>query len=176
MLALCLTALAGVLVAQGASGQRVPERDVRSVFLVAKSENRNQVHYGLRVDDACAPVGREPVYAYWRMFERGPLATEPLLGIERPAYGFAEQRPLDRGERGGAVRVRLAAMPDRPILVQSGVRDGVCTASAATTISGVPAALESVFVQLRWPFGIAHMVVAGRALADGRELRERIAR
>jgi hypothetical protein len=169
-------ALAGALVAGAAGGQLAPSRDVRSVFLVAKSENRNQVHYGLRVDAGCAPLGDEPVYAYWRMLERGPLATEPLLAIERPAYGFAEQLRLERGERGGAVRVRLAAMPDRPIVVQSAVRDGVCAASTATTIAGVPASLESVFVQLRWPFGVAHMIVAGRALADGRELRERIAR
>jgi hypothetical protein len=169
-------ALAGLLVVAAASAQLAPARDLRSVFLIAKSENKNQVHYGLRVDGACAPLGEEPVYAYWRIFERGPLATEPLLAIERPAYGFAEQRPLDRGERGGAVRVRLAAMPDRPIVVQSAVRDGVCAASSATTIAGVPASLESVYVKLKWPFGVAHMIVTGRALADGSEVRERIAR
>jgi hypothetical protein len=43
--------------------------DVRSVFFIAKSQNRNQVHYGIRLDRECNPIGTRPVFAYWRMFE-----------------------------------------------------------------------------------------------------------
>jgi len=81
-------------------------RGVRSVFFVAKSENRNEVHYGVALDSACVPAGSSPVFAYWRMRERSPLATEPLLAREVSAYGIAEPQRVERGElewpwRGG---------------------------------------------------------------------------
>ncbi|HTB75350.1 MAG TPA: hypothetical protein VK762_19000, partial [Polyangiaceae bacterium] len=53
-----------VLVASGAhpAGPEPAERGVRSVFFVAKSENRNEVHYGIALDPACGPVGASPVF------------------------------------------------------------------------------------------------------------------
>ena len=147
-------------------------RDVPSVFHVAKSENRNQVHYGVHLDAACAPSGAMPAFAYWRMFEHGPLATEPLLDREVGAYGFADQRVTERGPDGGRIALRLRALPSRPIMVWTGHRDDSCEATATTWIGGAPAVLESVFVQLRWPFGVARLVLSGRRLADGRPLQE----
>jgi hypothetical protein len=91
------------------------------------------------------------------------------------AYGFAEQRVLERGPEGGRVVVRLNALPARPIVIQTNARDGACEAVATTTIGGVQATLSRVFVQLRWPFGVDHLVLTGRSLADGRALEERIA-
>ncbi len=41
------------------------------VFSIAKSENKNQVQYVVRLDAHCAPVGPAPVFAYWRMLEKG---------------------------------------------------------------------------------------------------------
>jgi hypothetical protein len=150
------------------------QREVPSVFHVAKSENRNQVHYGIRLDAACDPAGPEPVYAYWRMFEHGPSATEPLLSREVGAYGFAEQRVVRRGAGGGQVLLRLRALPNRLITIATAMRDGRCEAVASTVIGGARASLASVFAQLRWPFGVAYLELSGRALADGRELRERV--
>jgi hypothetical protein len=149
-------------------------RTVRTVFFVAKSENRNQVHYSIRLDEACAPTGDAPVFAYWRMLERGPLVTEPLLWHEVAAYGFAGQRTLERNEGGGRVLLSLNALPKRAIVVTSTARDATCTAAARLVIGGVEASLDSVFVQLRWPFGVDHMVLWGRA-ADGTRVRERVA-
>ena len=149
-------------------------RDVAGVFFVSKSENRNQVHYGLHLDPACAPAGAAPVFVYWRMLEHGPTATEPLLSREVPAYGLAEQRVIERRADGGRIVVRLRALPDRPIEIASVAREGRCDLSATMRIGGVPASLESVFVQLRWPFGIDHLLLSGRSLADGRALHERI--
>jgi hypothetical protein len=163
--------LASVALAQGPQGE-----GVASVFFVAKSENRNQVHYGIAVDAACTPVGEAPVYAYWRMLERGPLAVEPLLAREIPAYGVAEQQVVSRDERGSRVRMALRAMPQRPITVEVSRRGSACTATAETMIGGSPASLASVFVQLRWPFGIAYLELAGRRDDDGRSLRERVAK
>jgi hypothetical protein len=85
-----------------ASGVAVATRAVQSIFFIAKSENKNQVHYGIRLDEACSPAGDSPMFAYWRMLERGP------------------------------------------------------------------------FAQLRWPLGVDYLVLTGRAIADGRILRERV--
>ena len=92
-------------------------RDVESVFYVAKSENKNQVHYGIALDAWCAPVGDTPVFVYWRMREVGPSVTESLLPREVPAYGLAEQRVLDRSPDGGRVTIALRALPSRPIVI-----------------------------------------------------------
>jgi hypothetical protein len=148
--------------------------DVASVFFVAKSENRNQVHYGVHLDEACAPVGRAPVFAYWRMLEHGPLATEALLPLEAPAYGVAEQRVLAHGPTGGQVAVSLRALPARTIVITTRSQGDSCVAGATTTIGGTPAALASVYAQLSWPFGVAYLTLAGRELSDGREVREQV--
>jgi hypothetical protein len=149
--------------------------DVASVFHVSKSENKNQVHYGIHLDGECAPVGPEPVFAYWRMVEHGPTATEPLLSREVRAYGFASQRVLERGPTGGRVVLTLHALPGRPIVVSSyPAADGSCAAVAVTTIDRAPATLSSVFVQLRWPFGVSYLRIAGHAVVDGRPLEETV--
>jgi hypothetical protein len=149
-------------------------RDLPSVFFVAKSENKNQVHYGIHLDEACAPVGRAPVFAYWRMLEHGPFATEPLLAHEVPAYGLGDQRVLARGATGGQVAVTLHALSARTIVIATRPEGDACRAEATTTIGGGPAALTSVFAQLAWPFGVSYLVIFGRGIADGREVRERV--
>jgi Domain of unknown function (DUF4833) len=149
-------------------------RMVRSVFFVSKSENRNEVHYGIDLDASCAPVGAAPVFAYWQMREHGPLATEPLLSREIPAYGLASQRVLERHASGGRVVLTLNALPHRAIAIDTASEGGSCTATAVATIDGAPAALTNVFVQLRWPFGVDYLLVSGRATADGHVVRERL--
>jgi hypothetical protein len=162
------------------AGTAGADRVASSVFFVAKSENRNQVHYGVALDANCAPAGTSPVFAYWRMHERGPLATEPLLDREVPAYGVAWQHVVDRGDRGGRVVLGLNALPGRAIAIDSEVdptpdRTG-CTATARAMIDGTAASLTSVFVQLRWPFGVDYLLLSGRAATDGRPVQERLAR
>jgi Domain of unknown function (DUF4833) len=61
------------------------------VFSIAKSENKNQVQYVVRVDDHCAPSGPAPMSAYWRMLDTGPTQTAPILDREVRAYGLASQ-------------------------------------------------------------------------------------
>jgi hypothetical protein len=146
--------------------------DVRSVFFVAKSENKNQVHYGVHMGADCAPSGPAPVFAYWQMLEKGPGATEPLLGMEAPAYGFASQRVTAIGPSGGTVLVTLRAMPERPIVVTTRRQGGSCVAVAETQIDGASALLTRVFVQLRWPFGVESLTLDG--YAGGHAVRERM--
>jgi hypothetical protein len=172
----CLVVLAGVglgiPIAYG-RGVGSDAHSVGSVFFVAKSENNNQVHYGIRLDETCAPSGDAPVFAYWRMLERGPLATEPLLAREIPAYGFAAQHTASRDATGGHVVVTLNALPKRPIAIDSTTNGATCTAAARAMIAGVPALLTSVFVQLRWPFGIEYIRLSGSA--GGLVVHERVA-
>lgn len=148
--------------------------EIPSVFFVAKSENKNQVHYGIHVDHRCAPVGDRPVFAYWRMFERGPSATEPLLPVEVGAYGVAEQRVLSQSDGGARVRVTLGALRDRAIVIETRADRGGCTASALTTVGGAQASLWSVYVRIKWPFGIDSLTLTGRATDDARIVEETI--
>jgi hypothetical protein len=171
-----------------ALGDDREQNDERSLFFIAKSENRNQVHYGIHLDRACAPVGAAPVFAYWRMLEHGPDAIEPLLPREFGAYGFGQQRVMARDPQGGRVSITLAALASRPIVVEShrvshtepyapsGEVADACASSATTAIAGVEATLNSVYVQLRWPFGVDSLTLSGRSVSAGRPVRERIAR
>jgi hypothetical protein len=143
------------------------------LFSISKSENRNLVQFVERLDARCAPVGQAPVYSYWRMLEKGQAVTEPLLDREQPAYGIASQTVESRGDRGAAVRMTLRALPHMPLIVESGrAADGTCTASVRTPIDGVDAKLFNVHVVLRWPFGVARLLVTGWSAADGHLVRE----
>jgi hypothetical protein len=172
---LVLVSLALVAPIARPAGPEPALRSVRSVFFVAKSENRNEVHYGIALDSTCAPAGPAPVFAYWRMRERGPLATEPLLSREVAAYGVGEPQRIERGDRGGRVVFRLNALPRRSIAIDAAPDGATCSATARAMIDGTAAALTSVFVQLRWPFGVDYLVLWGRAGTDGRTVRERLA-
>jgi hypothetical protein len=145
------------------------------LFSISKTENKNYVQFAERLDAACAPLGSAPVFAYWRMLGREPGAVEPLLPREEPAYGIASQSVIDaKGENGDpSVRVALRALPAAPLLVESWRgADGKCEASARLPIAGVEARLFNVHAVLRWPFGIARLLVSGWSLADGRAVRD----
>ena len=169
---------AGFLMAFGLIGQPVVAddgvgpraRDVPSVFFIARSTNKNQVHYGVRVDGACNVVGAQPVYGYWRMLEnRGQV--EPILPMEIPAYGLDDTQQIERSAGTTVVRVKLRAFPDRPLLITVTQSDAGCEATATTPIAGTPAQLHSIYVRLKWPFGIDYVLVRG-ATKNGRRVEE----
>jgi len=136
--------------------------DIASVFFVAKSQNRNQVHYGIRLDRSCRPSGERPVFAYWRMLENhGEL--EPLLPVETTAYGLLDEQPVDVHTPGETtVSVGLRALSDRrvTILVRRGASG--CEATATTTVGGAAARLRFAYVHVVWPFGIDYILLRGR--------------
>jgi uncharacterized protein DUF4833 len=125
------------------------EHDIRSVFRIEKSHNRNQVHYGVRLTQSCVPLTDAPVYVYWRELEKGPNVVLPLLAIEHSAYGIDFQRVQARVVTAGRVLIRLRALPSREVAIES-YRDAFrsCQARAVTTIDGQKAILESVFAQV----------------------------
>jgi hypothetical protein len=149
--------------------------DIPSVFFIAKSQNKNQVHYGIRLDRSCRPSGERPVFAYWRMLENhGEL--EPLLPIETSAYGLLDEQPVEARAPGETtVNVGLRALADRrvTILVRRGAAG--CEATATTTVGGMAARLRFAYVHVVWPFGIDYILLRGRR-GDGAVPVEEIVR
>jgi hypothetical protein len=155
----------------------LPSSSVESVFHIGKSENRNQVHYAVHVDDACRPVGAQPVFAYWRELERGPNAISPLLERERPAYGIAQTRqtrPDQQDTTGGRVEVRLRAIPKRPLVIELFKAGTTCGARALVSIHKQPAVLTSVYVDMGALFSVNYALVRGIRVADGQPLQEKV--
>jgi hypothetical protein len=147
--------------------------DVKSIFFIAKSQNRNQVHYGVRLDENCRPVGPAPVYGYWRMVEHGG-ELEELLPAEQAAYGLESRQVRSESEDVSRVQVRLRGFPDRPVTITTARENGRCAARAWAPISGADARLDSIYLRLKWPLGIDYVLLQGSRSSDGRWIQERI--
>ena len=147
--------------------------DVRTVFSIEKSSNRNRVDIGLRLDDECRPWGEQPAFIYWRMLESGADEVSDLNAFERRGYGILSQTVTTRGDRA-AVYLQLIAVPDR--LIQITVRPGPtgCDVRAKMTINGERAWLRRVFLNLS---GFANLTVDSlelHGLVGDRPVMERI--
>ena len=143
------------------------DKTIPSTLFISKSENKNQVHYGIHVDEQCAFASPSPVFPFWKMLERGPDATEPLLAREESVYGIASQRVS-----GDTVTITLRALPARAITFHVARTESGCVASAETTIDGRTARLFNVHVALGF-LRVDHLVITGWA-SDGHVLRERL--
>ena len=158
--------------ARATTGREVP------LFTIAKSENKNLVQYTVRVDDTCKPTPGAPVYAYWRMLEVGPTRTAPLLAREVRAYGLSSQQIVSPATTAavGTVRIVLAAVPDRPLLIDTfRSNDGTCRALSTVRIAGAPAHLFDVYVRLHLPFGVEYMLLQGWSIDGTHRVEEKIA-
>lgn len=151
------------------------EHDIRSVFRIEKSANRNQVHYGMHLSESCVPLTDAPVYVYWRELEKGPNVFLPLLEIERSAYGIDSQRVQTRVVTAGRVLVRVRALPSRELAIES-YRDELrsCQARAVTQIEGQKAILEFVFAKVGM-LSVDFIRLNGHTL-DGRPVSEIVRR
>lgn len=136
-----VVAVVAALLAAAAPG-RARAAETGSVFHIDRNKNRNQVHYGVHVDDQCRPVGAQPVYNYWLRLEKNPPETEPLRFFQQAAYGFQKQEV----EADGRIEVRLRALPGRQVVIRLASVGGACKAEAFLTIDGKDAHLEKVFV------------------------------
>jgi hypothetical protein len=142
--------------------------ELPSVLVIAKSSNRNEVHYAAVVDQACAPVGTAPLRPYWRMLERGPSATEGLLDSEQRWLGIGHQEVT-----GNTIQMSLRAMPARKFTVRMEQGpEGGCSSWVGTTIASVPARVASVYVKQKF-FGVDYVLLTGWA-EDGSVVRERV--
>jgi hypothetical protein len=158
-----------------AAAMTVPGNSVRSVFFISKSENRNQVHYAVRVDPQCRPESDHPVYGYWRDFEVGPSAMSPLLKHEQTAYGLTEPRQVRRDEADGdQIRIGLRGFPDRPLTIETFRGPDGCRARAMTTIARGSAVLRSIYVEIGFLYSIDFVIVRGVRVADNQPVQEKV--
>jgi len=169
-----LLAMLGLRATAASASLPPPAGKMVPLFTIAKSENKNQVQYVVRLDDQCAPVGRAPVSAYWRMLESGPAKVAPILPREERAYGLSSQTVLASDASGGQVAITLKALPDRRLTIEtSRGRDGECRAVATTSIAGAPAHLFNVYVRLKWD-GVDYLLLQGWSMDGSRVVRETI--
>jgi hypothetical protein len=160
-------ALVATTTAETAASSAAQTIEIPSVFFVSKSENRNQVHYALAVDQDCLPTGLAPLRAYWREYEKSPSARAPLLAREEAAYGIASQ-----SANGNWLKVSLRALPSRTLEIQTArAADGSCQTWTHTTIAGTEAQLYQIHVSL-WILGIASITLTGWTWTDRAVIRE----
>jgi hypothetical protein len=175
-----LTACATILVATFAcsvslaQSLRFGPHDVTSLFSISKSENKNQVIFALHLDEHCVPISDAPVFAFWRMYAKGPSFIEPLLDREQPAYGIASERVLNRGPDGGSVDITLRAMPNRHILIKSQRQNASCVAWSSLVIAGAPANLYDIYVKLKF-LGVDYIQLSGWTLDGTQVVHEKVA-
>ncbi|MBD2452341.1 DUF4833 domain-containing protein [Nostoc sp. FACHB-152] len=119
--------------------------NIPSMFFVSSNNNKNQVHYGIKLNQDCSPNGSKPVFAYWRM-KNG--STKNLSQEQRPAFDIATQSIL-----GDKVNISLRVFESRgmkkPITIQTlRANDGICRAKALMVINEEPAALSNFYLSL----------------------------
>jgi hypothetical protein len=169
-------ALACAMLEHGAGADAPAPGAPVPIFTIAKSENKNQVQYVIRLDDHCAPVGSAPLSGFWRMLEQGPSQTAPILPREVRAYDFASQTILRRDAAGGEVRAVLRALPGRPVtIVTSRGADGKCRAAATLSVSGTPAYLFNVYVQLKWD-GVDYLLLRAWSTDGSHVVTEKVSK
>ena len=148
--------------------------DVPTLFYISKSNNRDRVDYGIRLDASCRPLGADAVFPYWRDLEQGPANVHALGTMARLAYGVAKQRPERRAD-GSVEHLLTLKQVERPILVTISKADGHCKALARTKIAGVERAeLVSIYVKLAGPLSVDYVEVKGKDPSTGAALLERI--
>ncbi len=173
----CLVVVPLVLLHAVAARGDSPAARLREIplFTIARSLNKNQVQYAVRVDDHCAPVPGAPVFAYWRMLEEGPDRVAPLLPREVDAYGLKSQGLSARGDDGGEVRLVLRAVPSRAIVVETRREaTGACHAVATAEIAGSKGHLFNVYAKLTWLLGVDYLLLRGWSMDGTHVLQERL--
>jgi hypothetical protein len=155
-----------------ADDPRFHPHDVRTVFVIAKNDDHDEVQYGIHLDESCAPVGGSPLYAYWRQFEQGPNVTEDLNLLDRTVYGIKGQWVVARSAEGSKVLMTIKAAPDRPVAILTTKRDGKCVADPIATINGAPARLDRVFVHIPGFMRVDWIEIRGTT--NGKPVVERI--
>jgi hypothetical protein len=142
--------------------------ELPSVLVIAKSSNKNQVHYAALVSDECVPVPQAPLRPYWRMLERGPVATEPLLDSEQRWLGLERQDVAS-----DTIQMSLRAMPSRTFAVHvARAADGRCSSWVGTTVAGVPVRVANIYVQQKL-FGVDYVLLSGWS-EEGTLVQERV--
>ncbi len=119
--------------------------DVPRVFYISKNDNGNQIHYGVKLDQNCLPMGNNPIYVYW-VRENG--TTGELQKLEQPAYGIYSQ-----SVSGDHVDLILNFFQGRGIsklitVSSARLENGTCQAQAFTSINNRKSQLSIMDIDL----------------------------
>ena len=119
--------------------------NLNSIFLISKSDNQNQVHYGVKTNPDCSLKTSQPVNPYW-ILANGRI--EDLETFEVPAFGIANQ-----SVSGNQVVMEINSLKTRkiakPITIQSTrTANQGCQISAYTTINGKKTQFTRVHIDL----------------------------
>ncbi|UJR83101.1 DUF4833 domain-containing protein [Sandaracinus amylolyticus] len=170
-----LVALALVVIASIARADpRIGEFDLPTLFYIAKSDDRNRVDYGVRLDEQCAPASHSPIFAYWRRFEPGQALLGDLSVLDRRGYGIAQQAVRVSEPNGSWIELRLSAFPQRRLLALVQPAGDRCVGTVQADIAGEEAVLDHVFVHLDGPMQVREIELRGEARATGRPVVERL--
>lgn len=148
------------------------EHDIRTIFYISKSDDRNRVDYGIHLDATCQPVGPTPLYAYWHRFEPGQPTIGELNGMDERAYGITRQHVRTAAPNGVWLEMHLRGFPEQRflILVQRN-GGGQCLARAMIPIESRDAYLDHIHVTLGF-VGVDRVTLHGRDTRNGDELTE----
>jgi Domain of unknown function (DUF4833) len=117
--------------------------NIEPVFYISKSENGNRVHYDIKLDQRCSPMGDKPVYVYWQMANGDRKELIPL--VEEPVYGIASQKVSISN-----VDIVLKAIQDkrnkRTIRLETSKINGKCQVKARIKINGNDEELSHIYV------------------------------
>jgi Domain of unknown function (DUF4833) len=149
--------------------------DVPTVFFIAKSDDRNRVDYGIRLDATCSPVNDDALVFYWREFEKSPpVRTHPASLIDHIPYGVSDQRTISRSATGGEYSFKLKQLARQIVITTKKEADGKCSATARSTIAGQKAQLVSVFAKLASAISVDYIDIFGKHLETGAAVTERV--
>ncbi|MGC4087604.1 MAG: DUF4833 domain-containing protein [Polyangiaceae bacterium] len=142
---------------------------LQALFVIARSKNKNALHYHARVDKSGNLDPNQPVSAHWLMLAEDGR-REGLTFLERRlAYGWSTS--LDAT---GTLSLRLRAFPARVLRVVRGERGRF---EARLNIARQPARLERLFVatdESALTPSVRYVDIEGFALSDARRLIERV--
>jgi hypothetical protein len=158
-----------------AQAVRFGPHDVHSAFHISKSENQNQVHYAVRLDATCRPVGKRPVFAYWQRLRSGGKREDgELEGLGTTVYGASDDQKVSLRPAGGSVQMHVKALKKVLISIELEKTAQGCKAVAYTTILGQRARLSHAFLQLGM-LGVLpkYVDVVGFRVSDGKRIAER---
>lgn len=145
----------------------LPVHEPDSVIYLTKNTNGNQVHYGVKLEEDCSPSGKNPVYAYWRMLEKGPSEQARLMFWEQPGYGVKQSRN-DEDELAFVIR----GVPERSIRLETLAGEEGCVVRAYTMIGGKEALFQRIDIEVSGWANVHRVEIHGLNPDDGSPVSE----
>ncbi|NJL80811.1 MAG: DUF4833 domain-containing protein [Richelia sp. SM2_1_7] len=134
--------------------------NLNSIFFISKSDNRNQVHYGVKTNPDCSLKTSQPVKPYW-ILANGRI--EDLETFEVPAFGIANQSVSENKVVMEINGLKNRKIPKEITIQANRTANQDCQISAFTTINGKKTQLTRVHID--WtrkgfmiPSGTVHSV------------------